>query len=284
MENYGKTIAALRKEKNLTQQELGQMLNVTPQAVSKWENDQSQPPVDTFFDMCKLFEISPDEFRRRAEGEQAEPSEKTEQSETIIEPEAEIKEETAQADCITPTALPAVEVAPIQETPVVREAPAYREKKLSIGFLIVMILAIAAGLATSISLMVVLQIDEIGPALIVFLIGYFVFSFFILIGHESVVWDCFLGALCKSVNLPGIIFTLDINGILFLIVYKFIIAPIVTVVVWLAFVIGGFIISLVMAGFVFPFRIPTIYRETFGGKIPKKKDYSIHRKKKSKKV
>lgn len=282
MENYGKTIAALRKERNLTQQELGQVLNVTPQAVSKWENDQSQPPVDMFFDLCKFFEISPDEFRRRAEGEQAEPAEKPEAA--TAEPEAEIKAETAPVVHAEPASPPAAEILPINETSVVREAPAYRERKLSIGFLIVMILAIAAGLATFISLMIVLEIKSFLPALFPFFIGYFVFSFVILIGHESVVWDCFLGALFKSVNVPGVIFTLDINGILFLIVYKFIIAPLITVVVWLAFVIGGFILSFFMAGFVFPFRIPTIYRETFGGKIPKKKDYSVHKKKKSQKV
>ena len=43
MENYtlGKRIAALRREKELKQDELAEMLNVSPQAVSKWENDVS---------------------------------------------------------------------------------------------------------------------------------------------------------------------------------------------------------------------------------------------------
>ncbi len=39
MENYGKIISSLRKEKGLTQNDLGKELNVTYQAVSKWEND-----------------------------------------------------------------------------------------------------------------------------------------------------------------------------------------------------------------------------------------------------
>ena len=34
----GKRIAALRKEKGLTQEQLAMRLNVSPQAVSKWEN------------------------------------------------------------------------------------------------------------------------------------------------------------------------------------------------------------------------------------------------------
>ena len=40
MKQYGKIIAQLRKENNLTQAELGAKLNVTYQADSKWENDQ----------------------------------------------------------------------------------------------------------------------------------------------------------------------------------------------------------------------------------------------------
>ena len=37
----GKRIAALRREKNLKQDDLAQMLEVSPQAVSKWENEVS---------------------------------------------------------------------------------------------------------------------------------------------------------------------------------------------------------------------------------------------------
>ena len=37
----GSRIAALRKAKNLKQEELAEMLGVSGQAVSKWENDQN---------------------------------------------------------------------------------------------------------------------------------------------------------------------------------------------------------------------------------------------------
>ena len=36
METLGKRIAALRREKNLKQDDVAQALNVSPQAVSKW--------------------------------------------------------------------------------------------------------------------------------------------------------------------------------------------------------------------------------------------------------
>ena len=41
----GKRIAALRREKELKQDELAEKLGVSPQAVSKWENDQTCPDI-----------------------------------------------------------------------------------------------------------------------------------------------------------------------------------------------------------------------------------------------
>lgn len=41
-EKIGRFIAELRKEKNMTQKELANKLNVTDRAVSKWENGVSR--------------------------------------------------------------------------------------------------------------------------------------------------------------------------------------------------------------------------------------------------
>lgn len=41
MDTLGKRIAALRKEKGMTQEELAEKLGVSPQAISKWENGVS---------------------------------------------------------------------------------------------------------------------------------------------------------------------------------------------------------------------------------------------------
>lgn len=45
--NYGQKIAELRKKADMTQAELGESLNVTSQAVSKWENGLSEPDLGT---------------------------------------------------------------------------------------------------------------------------------------------------------------------------------------------------------------------------------------------
>lgn len=42
METIGTRIAQLRKEKQMKQDDLAQLLGVSPQAVSKWENEFSQ--------------------------------------------------------------------------------------------------------------------------------------------------------------------------------------------------------------------------------------------------
>jgi transcriptional regulator with XRE-family HTH domain len=44
-ESFGKRLSELRKKKGWTQEELSKKLNVSAQAVSKWEKDVSLPDV-----------------------------------------------------------------------------------------------------------------------------------------------------------------------------------------------------------------------------------------------
>ena len=56
MENtLGKRIANLRREKNLKQEDLAQMLNISPQAISKWENDLTCPDISILPELSKIF-------------------------------------------------------------------------------------------------------------------------------------------------------------------------------------------------------------------------------------
>lgn len=56
----GKRIAAGRKEKGLTQDQLAEKLGVTAQAVSKWENDQSCPDINILPKLAEIFGTSTD--------------------------------------------------------------------------------------------------------------------------------------------------------------------------------------------------------------------------------
>lgn len=61
MENtVGKKIAALRKEKGMTQDDIAEKLNVSPQAVSKWENDISYPDIMLLPKIARLLDTTVD--------------------------------------------------------------------------------------------------------------------------------------------------------------------------------------------------------------------------------
>ncbi len=59
-ENVGKQIAALRKEKGITQSELGERIGVSFQAVSKWERGETLPDVTILPDLAKILETTVD--------------------------------------------------------------------------------------------------------------------------------------------------------------------------------------------------------------------------------
>lgn len=56
----GQRIALLRKEKEYTQEQLSVLLNVTPQAVSKWENGNALPDTALLPLLAKVLEVSID--------------------------------------------------------------------------------------------------------------------------------------------------------------------------------------------------------------------------------
>ena len=58
----GRRIAQLRKEKGLTQEELSQMMEVSAQAVSKWENDQTCPDISSLPKLAEILGVTVDEL------------------------------------------------------------------------------------------------------------------------------------------------------------------------------------------------------------------------------
>ncbi len=58
----GKRIAMLRRQKELRQEDLAQMLEVSPQAVSKWENDQTCPDISLLPRLAEILGVTVDEL------------------------------------------------------------------------------------------------------------------------------------------------------------------------------------------------------------------------------
>lgn len=56
----GEKLKELRKKFGLTQEELGSMMNVSRQAITKWENDNGIPDISNLVQLANFFEISVD--------------------------------------------------------------------------------------------------------------------------------------------------------------------------------------------------------------------------------
>ena len=66
----GQNIARLRAQKNLSQGDLADALEVSRQSVSKWETDASIPELDKLLRLAELFGVTLDEL---VKGESAQP-------------------------------------------------------------------------------------------------------------------------------------------------------------------------------------------------------------------
>lgn len=59
---FSEKLQKLRKENNLSQEQLADKLDVSRQSVSKWESGQTYPEMDKLLTMCKLFNITLDDL------------------------------------------------------------------------------------------------------------------------------------------------------------------------------------------------------------------------------
>lgn len=62
MKKIGVFLAELRKDRNLTQDELGEKIGVTNKTVSRWENGNYLPPVEIMQILSKLYNVSINEI------------------------------------------------------------------------------------------------------------------------------------------------------------------------------------------------------------------------------
>lgn len=52
---FGENLKLIRKNKNMSQDELAEKVNVTRQSVSKWENGEAYPEMNNILELCKIF-------------------------------------------------------------------------------------------------------------------------------------------------------------------------------------------------------------------------------------
>ena len=101
-ETLGRRIARLRLAKTATQERLAKELNVSPQAVSKWENDINYPDISLLPDLARFLGVSVDELLSGASASAQETEAAQESTAEVVsvaadEP-AEIVEEPTEQD------------------------------------------------------------------------------------------------------------------------------------------------------------------------------------------
>ncbi len=58
----GEQLQKLREQKNMSREELAQEMNVSRQAVYKWENNKGYPDIENLIKLSELYEITLDEL------------------------------------------------------------------------------------------------------------------------------------------------------------------------------------------------------------------------------
>ena len=274
MKDYGAKIAELRTARKMTQAELGAMLNVTSQAVSKWENGLSEPDMESIRKLCEIFDITFDEFfgaDPKSEEEKPEP-----QNTAVVlaycdvcdkplynpkEYQVSIENGVQHTTCID--CIPKKEEAKRQAANEKRE----RERKvrqdgemrdLKKGLLWGIVGAVVLAVLTAIGAVVSQEsaIIVIVAAVVGAYGGYAMLTQFIWMNS---VWDVFFFFI-RTLKLPGVIFTLDLNGLIFLIVVK-ILGAILSAIISVLLFIVGFIVTWIYAMIIFPFALIKEIRE-----------------------
>ena len=315
----GKKLSQYRKLIGISQQQLGDKLNVSPQAVSKWENDLAEPDLTTLKALAELYRITIDELLDTSAD-----SILTSNSTLNVDAVAQNMHESAQSTkkeeipshpigfckrCgITVTEENLGEKEPVvtckkcleeiqeekikaERKKVVDALNAERERKqkildakirkaeiekklqeqkdaelkkkqeriskfLKLGCIFG---GVAAGavLILFFSLIIANGNFSGGSLFGGLILTYTVFSFTFLMFFDGAVSDFVLDCFDTTINWPGLIFTFDLDGFLWLIGMKILFAVLGFLAGILASIFG-IVVGIVMSVFVFPFKLVKI--------------------------
>ncbi len=62
VEGFGERLAAIRKDRGLTQAQLGEMVGVSNRVIAYYETESGQPPGALLVDLCRALRVSADEL------------------------------------------------------------------------------------------------------------------------------------------------------------------------------------------------------------------------------
>ena len=262
----GNNIKKLRMQRGMTQKNLADLLFVSPQAVSRWENNEVEPSIGTITEMAKIFNVTTDEIL----GVESAPAEPVVVERVVTEKEYVYKEASPQVLAVCDSCKKKItepsdiaqrlmnggacctKCKQARDERARREvyAKAERKRKLSYiwgGIVAGVLLLIALGLTTKFGVKSFLIGLPVSAA------GFCFLSCLIL--DNNFIGDVVLEIWSWGfVKMPGIIFTLDIDGCLFFIGVKILFA-ILGFLLGLLAAVAAIAIGMALAVFVYPFAL-----------------------------
>lgn len=270
--SIGKNLSALRRKNGLTQQQLADMLNISAQAVSKWENELAEPDLGTVKKIASIYKVSVD---------------------AILETDMETAVDASDAETIAASVSESLgeKMAPPigfckecgitvtkenlgTDRPVVmcktcldtreRAEKAEKDKKRGeirkeIGEMRTLRKwSIAVGIILGIAEMVITLVNGIskgntGVAVTGALAGLFTYTFVSLCFFEDSKVRAILEFMCGvSIKWPGLIFELDFDGVMWFIAMKVIFA-VLGFLAGILFAILGIIVAFLFSLLEYPF-------------------------------
>ena len=281
MTDYGTKIAELRNANKMTQAQLGEQLNVTSQAVSKWENGLSEPDIESIRKICEIFHISFDEFfgaepkQQDTEEETSEETKPVEAQPVILaycdtcdkalynpkEYQVTIENGVQHTTCLECVPKKAAAKLKKEEDARARARAAEKQENWR-GLRKGMLWGIVGGVALAALVLIggITSNQEAWMIAVFTLLGaYGGFAMLTQLIWMNSVWDVFCFFL-KTVKWPGVIFTLDLEGIFFLIFVKILFAILGAIIGVLLFILG-FFVTWFYAMIIFPFALIKEIRE-----------------------
>ncbi len=282
----GEKLIQLRKEHNMTQADLGEKLNMTAQAISKWERNQAEPDILTLKRIATIFNISIDELLN-------------EEQEFVVAEEKEKYPEKAKSDevlgfcancgCIikqdnfgmsSPKMLCSKCKDKLIKVAKAKKAAEEKQEQDKVGHMCdkrgkaIFWGVLGAALALIILTVVGIVDEEINSAALyaawfggTIVFSYCLFSFIaVMVIGDSWVEEIVFWFLTRSVRWPGVIFSFDIDGFIFLIAVKVLFAILGAII---GFFMGliGLALGCVLSPFAFPYYMHVLNKK-IKGEIP----------------
>ena len=267
---FSEKLVKLRKLKGLTQDEFASAIGVSRQAVYKWECGQSYPEVPKLIEMKKLFGISLDDLLDTGKGTDDvaigfckncgisinEKNLGTKEPVVLCRRCVEVnkaqqRREEMKAKALTERQEKAQRARRMAEYNAFKDRQKTIRKKKALSFFI-------AAIPTLLWLAYVVytQLEEFNQtwSIVGAVIGYCIFSFVALLFYDGPVRDLLVYMCTASIKWPGLVYTFDWDGFLWVIAMKALFM-IIGFVFGLLCGILGIVLGLLIAPFVFPYKL-----------------------------